>query len=158
MPVTIADAGRVELYAKVMSKLAHLQREARRTRKRRDRFRKTRRNHGSGARKENWQSTQQQDLALENARRRKQSGGKATTRLSYEELALKEKGRPKKKGKRKEKTGTGSRLNIARRNHVVRVGKGGCCFAFNKPEGCAKGDACEFQHICVYCEGPHSIE
>ena len=92
MPVTIADAGRVELYAKVMSKLAHLQREAGRTRKRRGRFRKTRRNHGSGARKENWQSTQQQDLALENARRSKQSGGKGKNQVKLRKAGVEGKG------------------------------------------------------------------
>ena len=62
------------------------------------------------------------------------------------------------RGKGNGKQPTASKLNTARRHNVVRVGQGGCCFAFNKPEGCPKKEACEFKHICVFCEGAHSIE
>ena len=62
------------------------------------------------------------------------------------------------RGKGNGKQPTASKLNMARRHNVVRVGQGGCCFALNKREGCPKKEACEFQHICVFCEGAHSIE
>ncbi len=66
--------------------------------------------------------------------------------------------KPKAKVKGKGKGENRLKLNVARRNNLVKLGQEGACFAFNKPEGCAKGEACDYKHICVYCEGPHSIE
>ncbi len=68
------------------------------------------------------------------------------------------KGKGKVKAKSKEKAGHSSKLNMARKFGVVKAGAGGACFNFNKAGGCAKGDACEFPHVCVFCEGNHSIE
>ncbi len=65
-------------------------------------------------------------------------------------------GKPQAKVKGKGKGST--KLNLARRNNLVKVGQEGACFAYNKPEGCPRGEACEYKHVCVYCEGPHSVE
>ncbi len=87
-----------------------------------------------------------------------QPRGNRNGRAREDKGKAKGKGKVKAKGKNKNHDGNVSKLAMARRHNVAKIGAGGSCFAFNKPGGCAKGAACEFKHTCVFCEGSHSIE
>ncbi len=68
------------------------------------------------------------------------------------------KGGDKSKGKGKGKKGERSRLQQLRTAGRLKFGAEGSCWEFNKPSGCAKGDACPFAHTCANCGGRHSVE
>ena len=109
-----------------MSKLAHLQHEAGRTRRRRDRFRKARRNHESGVRKENGQSRHtvgaQRASSADDANdaqpadaaarlgfgerpEKKAVWGKAKRQVKLRKVGIKGKGKTKEKGKERKDRG-----------------------------------------------------